>query len=323
MPPGGQPAASTALIEIVVPARNEARRLPDGLAALYRKAAALPVPAAILVVDSASTDATSEVVRRWPAGRVPVRLLHCARPGKGLAVRTGLLATRAPFVGFCDADMATDLSALDAAIGLLAAGNPLVVGSRGLAGSVVTNRHSAARRAGAAVFRAMARQVVPGATDTQCGFKFFSGPLVRAAALRLTTQGFAFDIELIALCQRLGATLTEFPVCWRDMPGSTFSVPRHSATALRDVAAIWLSHRPARAGAARAVARAGSPLALPVGAGLLAAAPGLADTRQGSLGAGHGLPAGPERRNTGGGLLAADHAVPGTGQALPTGVTTA
>ncbi len=247
LPPDGAPSATTVQIEIVVPAHNEARRLPDGLDALCRKAAALPVSAGILVVDSASTDATSDVVRQWRVSPVPVHLLHCDSPGKGLAVRTGLLATRAPFVGFCDADMATDLAALDVAIGLLAAGNSLVVGSRGLAASVVDNRHSAVRRAGAAVFRAMARRVVPGATDTQCGFKFFSGPLARAAALRLTTQGFAFDIELIALCQRLGASLTEFPVHWQDMPGSTFSVPRHSAAALRDVVSIWLAHRPGRA----------------------------------------------------------------------------
>jgi dolichyl-phosphate beta-glucosyltransferase len=244
MPPGGH---STASIEIIVPAHNEARRLPDGLAALCRKAASLPVRAAVLVVDSASTDATGELVRRWPAGPVPVRLLHCPRPGKGLAVRTGLLATRAPFVGFCDADMATDLSVLDTVLSLLTAGNPLVVGSRGLAASVVTVRHSAVRRGGAAVFRAMARQIVPGTTDTQCGFKFFAGPLARAAALRLRTQGFAFDIELIAICQRLGATLTEIPVRWQDVPGSTFSVPRHSAAALRDVAAIWVRQRPGRA----------------------------------------------------------------------------
>jgi len=135
------------------------------------------------------------------------------------------------------------------AIGLLAAGNSLVIGSRGLAASVVEYRHSAVRRAGAAVFRGMARRVVPGASDTQCGFKFFSGPLARAAAQRLTTPGFAFDIELIALCQRQGASLTEFPVHWRDMPGSTFSVPRHSAAALRDVVSIWLSHRHGRAAA--------------------------------------------------------------------------
>ncbi|HEV3294872.1 MAG TPA: hypothetical protein VG123_38315, partial [Streptosporangiaceae bacterium] len=63
----------------------------------------------------------------------------------------------------------------------------------------------------------------------------------------------------IALCQRLGATLTEFPVRWRDMPGSTFSVRRHSAAALRDVASIWLSHRPGRAGAVPAAAPASAP----------------------------------------------------------------
>src|SRR6266571_7549125 len=190
--PGGHPV----LLEIVVPAYNEARRLPVGLSLLTRKAAALPVSASILVVDNASTDETPDIVRSWPAEPTPVRLMHCAKRGKGAAVRAGLLATRAPFIGFCDADMATDLSALDVAIGLLTAGNSLVVGSRGLAASVVENRHSAVRRAGAAVFRAMARTVVPGATDTQCGFKFFSGPLARAAAQRLTTPGFAFDIEL-------------------------------------------------------------------------------------------------------------------------------
>ena len=145
--------------------------------------------AAVVVVDSASTDATAAVVRDFPRGPVPVSLLRCERPGKGIAVRAGLLATRAPFVGFCDADLAT---------------------------------------------------------DTQCGFRFFSGPLARAAALPLRTAGFAFDVELIARCQRLGATLTEIPVHWRDVTGSTFSVSRHSAAVFRNVAAIWLRSRTSR-----------------------------------------------------------------------------
>jgi dolichyl-phosphate beta-glucosyltransferase len=222
-PPEGQRSTLPATIEIVVPARNESRRLPGGLAELCRKAASLPLRTAILVVDSASTDLTGDVVRAWPPGPVPVSLLRCHRAGKGRAVRAGLLATTAPFVGFCDADMATDLAALDVAIRLLAAGNPVVIGSR-----------------------LLARQVVPGATDTQCGFKFFAGPLVRAAALSLRTAGFAFDLELIARCQRMGATLTEIPVYWRDMPGSTFSVSRHSAATFREVATIWLRLRTSR-----------------------------------------------------------------------------
>ena len=239
----GHVITAPTVLEIVVPARNEARRLPDGLAALCQKAATLQLPTAIVVVDSASTDGTSDVVRRLPRQPVPVRLLRCERPGKGIAVRAGLLATQAPFAGFCDADMATELSALDVAISLLAAGHPMVIGSRALDESVVQARSSPARRVGAAAFRAMARQIVPDATDTQCGFKFFSGPLVRAAAQPLRTAGFAFDIELIAGCQRLGATLTEIPVLWRDVAGSTFSVQRHSAAVFRDVAAIWLRSR--------------------------------------------------------------------------------
>ena len=246
-PPGGRRTAGPVSIEIIVPAHNEARRLPAGLATLCRKAAQLPLPTGVLVVDSASSDGTADVVRDWPEGPVPVRLLRSDQPGKGRAVRLGLLATRAPFVGFCDADMATDLSALDVTIGLLTAGQPLVIGSRAVDGSVVEERHSAVRRLGAAAFRALARRVLPDATDTQCGFKFFSGPLARAAALPLRTGGFAFDIELIAICQRLGAPPTEIPVSWRDVPGSTFSVSHHSAATLREVALIWLHYRPGRA----------------------------------------------------------------------------
>jgi len=251
MPWVGPPCTPPALVEIIVPARNEALRLPEGLAALCRKAAALPMRTAILVVNSASTDLTGDVVRHWPSGPVPVGLLHCDRAGKGFAVRAGLLATRAPFVGFCDADMATDLSAIDLALSLLVRGKPLVVGSRRLDASVAEDRHSGIRRVGADAFRMLARQIVPEATDTQCGFKFFSGPLARTAARSLRTPGFAFDVELIARCQRLGATLTEIPVCWRDVPGSTFSVPRHSAAAFRDVASIWLRLRADRAVARR------------------------------------------------------------------------
>jgi hypothetical protein len=233
------PAPPPAL-EIIVPARNEAGRLPAGLAMLCAKVTALPLRAAVLVVDSASTDSTADVVRQWPAGPVPVGLLQCDRPGKGVAVRAGLLATRAPFVGFCDADMATGLSALDDVVRLLVAGHQVVIGSRGLSESVVESRSSWMRGTGASLFRAVARSIVPGTSDTQCGFKFFAGPLARTAAGTLRTGGFAFDVEMLAACQRLGGTVTEIPVQWQDVAGSTFSVRRHSAAVFRDLGSIWL-----------------------------------------------------------------------------------
>jgi dolichyl-phosphate beta-glucosyltransferase len=231
-------------LEIIIPARNEAARLPAGLAELCAKAATLPAGVAIIVVDSASTDGTTRIVRHWSrTGEVPVRLVSCARPGKGAAVRAGLLATTAPYVGFCDADMATDLSALDVAIELMLAGCPAVLGSRSHRDSTVQDRHSLVRRAGAAVFRAAARLVLPGVGDSQCGFKFFHGPLARAAATGMQATGFAFDIELISRCRQLGAELTEIPVSWCDIAGSRFSVWRHSLTAFTEVASIWFALR--------------------------------------------------------------------------------
>jgi dolichyl-phosphate beta-glucosyltransferase len=232
------PPAGVPWLEIVVPARNEESRLSAGLAQLCAKAAELPGGVAIIVVDSASTDDTAGIVRRWPSGKIPVRLISCTRPGKGVAVRAGLLASTAPYVGFCDADMAADLSAVDDAVRLLLDGRPLVLGSRAHLASVVEDRHSVFRKAGAAVFRAAARRIVPGVTDTQCGLKFFAGPVARAAAHNLRAPGFAFDIELIARCRQLGAEPTEIPVRWQDVPGSTFSVWRHSLAAFIEVAAI-------------------------------------------------------------------------------------
>lgn len=224
-------------LDIVVPAFNEARRLPAGLAALGAKLAGLGLPASVIVVDNASTDGTADVVRAW-SGPVPVRLLPCATPGKGAAVRAGVLASTAPYVGFCDADMATDLAALDDALGLLAAGHPVVVGSRRHPDSVVEAYGHPLRRLGALAFNRLIRDLAGGVADTQCGFKFFAGPLARAAAAELRTTGFSFDVELLARCVRLGAPVTDIPVVWHDMPGSTFSVARHSAACLRDILRI-------------------------------------------------------------------------------------
>ena len=238
-------------LEIIVPARNEQGRLPAGLSALCAKAAALPPGVGIIVVDSASTDRTASIAAQWPPGPVPVRLVGGGRPGKGAAVRAGLLASQAPLVGFCDADMATGLAALDEVIERFRAGYQVVIGSRAHPASVVLVRHSKVRKAGAAVFRWVARLVVPGVGDTQCGFKFFSGPLARQVAGELRATGFAFDIELLARCRQHGAELLEIPVNWHDVPGSTFSIGRHSVAAFAEVAAIRLAlwRTSARAGA--------------------------------------------------------------------------
>jgi dolichyl-phosphate beta-glucosyltransferase len=231
---GPQASPAEALLDVVIPARNEAGRLALGLATLSGRLARLPVAANIIIVDNASTDATPDIVREW-TGPVPVRLLSCPRPGKGAAVRTGLLATTAPYVGFCDADMATDPDIIEDVLAMLASGTQVIVGSRRHPESDVEIYSRPLRRLGAIAFNRMIRDITGGITDTQCGFKFFHGPLARAAAEDLRTTGFAFDVELLVHCRRLGAGIVEIPVVWRDMPGSTFSISRHAGGCLLDL----------------------------------------------------------------------------------------
>jgi dolichyl-phosphate beta-glucosyltransferase len=261
--PTGRVEPAKPWLEIVVPARNERDRLPAGLACLSAAVAALPPCVSVIVVDSASTDETGEIARAWRVGDVPVRLVRCDQQGKGAAVRAGLLATSARYVGFCDADMAADPAAIPAAVSLLRAGHAVVLGSRSHPESDVEVRHTIIRRLGAAAFRAATRVIVPGVGDTQCGFKFFDGAIARAAAAQLRVSGFAFDVELIARCVQLGANPVEIPVRWRDVGGSTFSIWRHSASSFAELAVAWraLQLTPAAADRARSGWTADTPIA--------------------------------------------------------------
>lgn len=230
-------------MQLIIPAYNEAMRLPRTLAALRRFVAASHWARGaleVLVVDNASTDATAEVAAAADCALLPVRVVPCAVRGKGAAVRAGVEASTADIVGFMDADGATDLSALDEALDLLAAGADVALGSRAVPGAVTTERHSTVRALGARGYRRLTRYLVPGIADTQCGFKVMRGDLAREVFGATTTIGFSFDVEVLARASRGGARLAEFPVIWTDVPGSTFSPARHGFSSFASLAAIGL-----------------------------------------------------------------------------------
>ena len=61
---------------------------------------------------------------------------------------------------------------------------------------------------------------VRGIRDTQCGFKLFAGEVVAPIFARTRIDRFGFDVEVLALAQRLGIVIAEVPVRWRNSPGS-------------------------------------------------------------------------------------------------------
>jgi dolichyl-phosphate beta-glucosyltransferase len=221
-------------LEILIPSLNEAHRLPYTLRRTIEYLEAQPYSSSVVVIDNGSADQTSDVVvRRW-SDRVPVLLTGCAQPGKGAAVRRGLLTSRARFVGYMDADLATPIETLDIVMPLLE-DFPAVVGSRWVSGAAFAKRQPAHRIVTGMMFRALANRVLPGVTDTQCGFKFFDGDLARTVARRLRIDGFAFDVELLRAIVDTGVPVKEIPVVWSDREGSTLRALRDGTRAAADV----------------------------------------------------------------------------------------
>ena len=61
---------------------------------------------------------------------------------------------------------------------------------------------------------------MPGIEDTQCGFKFFRREVARDLFSQQRIDGYMFDVEVLALAQRLGYRIKEAPIRWRDDPDS-------------------------------------------------------------------------------------------------------
>src|SRR5690348_9783757 len=91
-------------LSIIMPAYNEERRLPGSLARLEAFLSEINREAEVIVVENGSTDRTAALVEEYQQRLPWLRLLRVATPGKGWAVRAGMLAATGDHLMFCDVD---------------------------------------------------------------------------------------------------------------------------------------------------------------------------------------------------------------------------
>jgi glycosyltransferase involved in cell wall biosynthesis len=225
-----QPSA----LSVVVPAYNEARRLRHSLPPLLD--AVSDAGAELIVVDDGSDDDTAEVAGAYLAG-LPgaAKLVRLAlNSGKGAAVRAGIAHARGRSIVFMDADLATDLNDLPALLAALETAD-VAIGSRVIKGATVDGASSARAHMGR-TFNRLARAVTGlDLSDTQCGFKAFRAPVAQLLFHLGVVDGFAFDVEILALARRMGYRIAEVPVHWHAVDDSSVDVLRDPARMLRDV----------------------------------------------------------------------------------------
>jgi len=211
---------------VVIPAFDEARRLPRYLAEIVTYFDGRNEPYEVLIVDDGSTDGTQDAVAPTVRAHESVRVLrHDWNEGKGASVRRGMLAARGDYRLFTDADGATPIGEVKRLEAVLLGGAEVAVGSRALPDpsvSVVARRHRVV--AGRVFSWVVRRLVLPGIADSQCGFKAFTAKAAVDLFERLRTPGFAFDVELLHLARASGYRIAEVPVNWADQPGSKVRV---------------------------------------------------------------------------------------------------
>ena len=199
----------------MVPAYNEAERLPATLDALEAHLASRGGAAEIVIVDDGSDDGTGAVVKERPVTAVRTTCIRLPRNrGKGKAVVTGVEATNGGVVAFIDADLPYSLANLDYAVEIVAKGEAdVALGARDLPDSTYDPSYPLARQIAGRTYAALVRRALGlPFGDTQCGLKSFR----REAALRLfsglTIDGYGFDVELVYLACTRGYRIVRFPV---------------------------------------------------------------------------------------------------------------
>src|SRR4029453_11743964 len=116
---------------VVIPAFNEALRLPPFLDTVVAYFDGRDEHYEVVVVDDGSRGGTSEAgpARRYGSVRIIRREIN---GGKGTAVRTGMLAARGAYRLFADADGATPIQELKRLEAPLVTGADVAFGSRAL-----------------------------------------------------------------------------------------------------------------------------------------------------------------------------------------------
>jgi dolichyl-phosphate beta-glucosyltransferase len=228
-------------LSVVIPAYNEERRIGPTIERVDAFLAGSGLRYEIVVVDDGSSDGTVALVEGMRPSRPALRCI-ASKPnrGKGSAVRIGMLGARGQIRLMCDADCSMPPEEMPKLINEIVLGNAsIAIGSRYADGAVVATRQPFYRRLWSRLCnKAVQRFLVPGIRDTQCGFKAFTAQAANDLFRRAKINGWAFDLEVLALARRRGYDIAEIAVSWTDDARSRVNPLKDMWKVIREAVAI-------------------------------------------------------------------------------------
>lgn len=228
-------------ISIIIAAYNEESRLPASLNKINGYLTARNILAEIIVVDDGSSDGTAASVKVLADSIPGLRLIRYNKnSGKGYALRTGVLASQGQLVLLSDADLSTPIEELDTLMKFIVEDTfHVAIGSRALALSRIEESQPWWRQGMGKIFNRIVKLlVIDDFSDTQCGFKLFSGDTARRLFGEARIDRFAYDVEILALAKKNSYRIAEVPITWLNSPGSKVDPVKDSLQMLKDLCKI-------------------------------------------------------------------------------------
>jgi dolichol-phosphate mannosyltransferase len=216
-----RPGVYTRVLSVIVPAYNEASVIRVALERLMEVLDEFLTDYEVIVVNDGSEDKTAQVVESMSELFPKLRLETYERnQGKGHALRRGLAVSGGQMVVFFDGDLDIHPESIPTLIRHLERGGyDAVVASKLHPESRV--KYPWLRRVFSRCFYAFVWLFLRlPVTDTQVGLKVFKGDVLRTIIHLPQVDGFAFDVELLALIHRAGFKIGEGPVwiTYREFP---------------------------------------------------------------------------------------------------------
>ena len=222
-------------LSIVVPCYNESKDIAKNSEIIKNYLESIKQDYELILVNDGSKDNTKEVIEAIPGVKA---LSYEPNRGKGGAVKYGIENATGDYVLFMDADLSTDLEAIDRFI-KIAPNYDMVIGSRHAKDSVIKKKQPALR-----VFIGWCCRKLVNMKfhfkykDTQCGFKAMRTDIAKKIVSKQVVNNFAFDVEYLYIANLNNLSIYEMGVIWADDRGSTVSPLKSSIKFFKDLSFI-------------------------------------------------------------------------------------
>lgn len=229
------PQNNLPFLSIILPAHNEEQRLPQTLRQVTQFIQSQEYLIELVIVENASSDRTLEIAREFASQNENVLVLHEERPGKGLAVKEGMLAASGEYRFFCDVDFSMPITEIPKFLPPNLKNTDIAIASREAKGAVRYDEPFSRHIIGRVFNMVVWILALPGINDTQCGFKCFSAEVSEKLFPLQSIHGWAFDVEILAIAKQLGYKIVEVPVPWYYQSQSKVNVVKDLMRTLKEL----------------------------------------------------------------------------------------